>query len=99
MGGHADEVETSIHLALQPDLVRMDLASADLGRAGAGGYPGYRPGVFSRDPSDAGCSETGHVGEPTLATPEKGRAILRILTRGWLEALRGLGEAAPGSPS
>lgn len=64
-GGHADEIETSIHLVLQPERVRMDAAVADYGRERAEDYPGYRPGLFSRDPSDPAYSETGVFGDPT----------------------------------
>jgi creatinine amidohydrolase len=91
-GGHADEMETSIHLFLQPDLVSMDRAVVDYGAVGAD-HPGYVPGLFSRDPGDPEFSETGLFGDPTLATPEKGEALLRIMTHQWLEALRGFSEA------
>jgi creatinine amidohydrolase len=87
-GGHADELETSIHLVLQPDLVRMDLAVAgDRVPTGSAG-PGYRPGLFSRDPEDPAYSATGVSGDPTLATREKGERVLAILTEQWIAALR-----------
>ncbi len=88
-GGHADELETSIHLFLQPDLVHMDRAVTDYGDPRARDYPGYEPGLFSRDPADPRYSTTGLFGDPTLATREKGEAVLAILTRQWLKALRG----------
>ena len=87
-GGHADEVETAIHLFLQPELVHMERAVTDYGR-GAKEYPGYRPGLFSRDPADPAYSKTGLYGDPTLAEPEEGELALRLLTREWLTALRG----------
>jgi creatinine amidohydrolase len=75
-GSHADERETSIMLAIAPDLVRMDLAKPDYGNDPA-------PGVFvtpttmqSTDPAAPGYSETGAFGDPTLASAEKGRAFL-----------------------
>jgi len=92
VGGHADEMETSIHLFLQAHLVDMDRAVRDYRSRGAE-YPGYQPGLFSRDPGDPAYSETGLYGDPTLATPEKGEALLRIMTHEWLEALRGFSEA------
>ena len=49
-GTHAEEIETSIHLFLQPGLVQMDKAVTDYGRDRPKDYPGYRPGLFSRDP-------------------------------------------------
>jgi len=87
-GGHADEIETSIHLVLQPAFVRMDRAVRDEGREPAA-YPGYEPGLFSRTPGDPAYSETGLVGDPTAATAEKGRAALAIMTEQWLRAIRG----------
>ena len=92
VGGHADEIETSIHLYLQPERVKMDLAVRDV----AGGrktYPGYKPGLFSRNPNDPAYSETGLFGDPTLATAEKGKKALAILTAEWLKALRGFASA------
>ncbi len=87
-GGHADEVETAIHLFLQPELVRMERAVADYGGR-AKDYPGYRPGLFSRVPADPAYSETGLYGDPTLAEAEEGELALRLMTREWLTALRG----------
>jgi creatinine amidohydrolase len=76
IGGHADERETSILLAIAPELVRMGLAKRAYGRDPA-------PGVFvtpttmqSSDPSGADYSETGAFGDPTLASADKGRAFL-----------------------
>ena len=76
IGGHADERETSILLAIAPELVRMDLAKRGL-------RPGSGSGRF-RDADDdaehrsgaADYSETGAFGDPTLASADKGRAFL-----------------------
>lgn len=87
-GGHADEMETSVVLALRPDLVRMDLAPTDYGGTGGTPGPGYRPGGFSRDPGDPEYTTTGIFGDATLATAEKGRVVVEIMTREWLKALR-----------
>ena len=92
-GGHADEIETSIHLVLQPGLVHMDRARVDYRGAGGAAAPGYRPGMYSRNPRDPDYSETGHIGDPTLATVEKGRRALEIMTTQWLKALRGFSGA------
>jgi len=97
-GGHADELETSIHLYLQPDLVHMDRAVTDYGEGAAKDYPGYQPGLFSRDRNDPEFSETGLFGDPTLATAEKGKQVLDILTRQWLKALRGFSETPVPTP-
>ena len=96
MGGHACELETSINLFLQPDLVHMDRAVVDYGDSDPQDYPGYKPGRLARDPNDPGFTETGVFGDPTLANAEKGRMALEILTRQWLMALRGFSEAATG---
>jgi len=87
-GGHADELETSIHLVLQPELVHMELARPGEERATGPPGPGYRPGLFSRDPSDPGYSTSGVSGDPSLATAEKGRRVLEIMSREWLRSLR-----------
>jgi len=88
VGGHADEVETSINLFLQPERVQMDLAVRDDGRP-TKDYPGYRPGLFSRDRADPAYSESGLLGDPTLASAEKGEKMLAIMNHNWLLALEG----------
>jgi creatinine amidohydrolase len=91
VGGHADEIETSIHLVLQPELVRMDRAVVDYPDRARREYPGYQPGLYSRNPHDSAYSTTGLTGDPTLATVEKGERALAVMTREWLKALRGFG--------
>jgi len=85
-GGHADELETSVHLVLQPNLVQMDKAVVDY-RGEAKPRIGYAPGVFSRDPNDADFSDTGVFGDATLASKEKGERVLAIMKRNWLQAI------------
>ena len=92
MGGHGDEIETSINLYLQPDLVNMDLAVEDYGDRSQKDYGGYQPGVLARDPNDPQYSESGIFGDATLATPDKGKAALDVVTREWLKALDGFAE-------
>ena len=78
-GDHADEHETSIMLALAPEAVRMDLAVPATG-AGAPDSVLPAPLRFSPDPaSGAAHNPTGATGDPSLATPEKGRAFLAAL--------------------
>jgi len=89
VGGHGDEIETSINLYLQPHLVNMELAVEDYGNRPAQEYGGYQPGVLARNPDDPRYSESGIFGDATLATPEKGKAALEVLTREWLGALDG----------
>ncbi len=92
MGGHGDEMETSINLYLQPELIDMDLAVTDYGERGPRDYGGYQPGLLARDPTDPLYSESGIFGDATLATPEKGRAALEVMTREWLKALDGFSQ-------
>lgn len=87
-GGHADEIETSIHLYLQPHLVRMDKAVTDYGKPGKKDYPGYQPGLFSQDPKDPAYSKTGLFGDPTKATAEKGKKVLDIMSANWIRILK-----------
>jgi creatinine amidohydrolase len=91
-GGHGDEIETSINLYLQPERVNMNLAIQDYGDSPAKDYPGYQPGLFSTDAGDPKYSASGIYGDATLATPEKGRRALEILTREWLKALDGFAQ-------
>ena len=88
-GGHADDLETSINLYLQPDLVHMDKAVTDYGKEPEKNYPGYKPGMYSTDPKDPSYSTTGLTGDPTKASAEKGKKALEILTANWLKALEG----------
>ncbi len=94
IGGHADEIETSIHLYLQPNLVHMERAVVDYGSADKKDYPGYRPGLFSRNPRDPAYSETGLFGDPTKANAEKGKMALEIMTKQWLSALKGFSKSS-----
>lgn len=87
-GGHADEMETSVVLAFRPDLVHMERARTDYGNEGGRAGPGYRPGGFSRTPGHPEYSDTGIFGDATLATAEKGRQVIEIMTREWIRALR-----------
>lgn len=91
-GGHGDEIETSINLYLQPELVQMQLAVQDYGDRPAKDYPGYQPGVLSQDPNDPLYSATGIYGDATLATADKGRQALDILVGEWLRAVAGFAE-------
>lgn len=103
LGGHADELETAMILAIDPGAVRMARAVEDYGHVPP--EPAtvfYQPVVFDRDPA-AGpdWSRTGTRGDPTLATPELGEAALAEMSRELVEGLRALfPEAladAPGS--
>ncbi|MBM7044725.1 creatininase family protein [Rhizobium lusitanum] len=65
---HADEVETSIMLALAPHLVRMDKAVAE--------YPTF-PATFGMEAiSLSTFNKSGVFGDPTPSTAAKGEALI-----------------------
>jgi creatinine amidohydrolase len=71
-GTHADEIETSMMLYIAPETVRMKKAARDLSP--------NQPGGLTRDPHGKGTySPTGAWGDPTLATREKGQAVVESL--------------------
>ena len=68
-GTHADEIETSMILYMEPSAVDMSRAVKDYHPSGQGG--------LTRDPNGPGTySPTGIWGDPTLATREKGRIVV-----------------------
>lgn len=73
-GSHADELETSLMLALAPELVEMSRAEAS---------PALKDQAAGRlTPSDAASpnySRSGSYGDPTLATRAKGEALLAAM--------------------
>ena len=79
-GGHADERETSVMLALAPETVRLERARPAYRPAGA-------PMPFSPDPASPGYNPTGATGDPSLATAAKGEAILAEMEREIVGAL------------
>ena len=71
-GTHADEIETSMMLYIAPQSVQMEKAARDLNP--------NQPGGLTRDPKGKGTySPTGAWGDPTLATREKGQAVVDSL--------------------
>lgn len=86
-GGHADERETSILLAVAPELVRMELAKPDYGKEPATGIFVTPTTMQSRDAGAADYSETGAFGDPTLASVEKGRAFFDAMIADLVEGL------------
>ena len=73
-GSHADEIETSLMLAIAPQRVAMARASASPpGRGNA-------PGALSRtDPSSPNYSPSGSFGDPTKSTHAKGQILLAAM--------------------
>jgi GNAT superfamily N-acetyltransferase len=71
---HAGEMETSVMLALFPDLVRPDAADRDSRDAPSAAFP-----LVQRDLNTFGTghlSANGVIGYPSLASPEKGHALV-----------------------
>jgi len=74
---HACELETSLYLALEPDLVQMDKAVREVPEWNEhvwNDWPGGGP--LSYWPHWSGFSESGVMGDPTVATARKGRLLL-----------------------
>jgi creatinine amidohydrolase len=92
LGGHGDEAETSMILAIAPDAVRMDRAVVDYGHAlDEPQTVFYTPTIFDGDPaSGPDYSVRGVRGDPTLATAEKGRAILAEMGEELVAGLRAI---------
>lgn len=91
-GSHADEIETSLMLYIDPASVNMSRAEKDYtpGRGGRG---------FTRQRGGAGIySPTGAWGDPTLATREKGQYITEQLVTTMLQDIETLRRATPPSP-
>ena len=79
-GSHADELETSLMLALAPDLVKMSRAEAS---------PEVKhetPGRLTpTDISSPNYSRSGSYGDPTLATRAKGEVLLAAMVGDLIE--------------
>ncbi len=90
VGGHGDEAETSMILAIAPQAVRMDKAVVDYGNMlDAPKTVFYVPTIFDGDPATGpDYSVSGVRGDPTLATAEKGRAILADMAAELIDGLR-----------
>jgi creatinine amidohydrolase len=73
---HADEVETSMVLAIEPEAVKMDRARAE--------YPQFPPAYGAVPIPLHEISKSGVFGDPRGATAEKGTRILDAITgRAW----------------
>jgi creatinine amidohydrolase len=77
---HACEFETSLMLAVAPHLVDMSKAVRE--------YPDRDRGYFQGGRPMGDLSESGVFGDATLATAEKGKAMLSIFVESMSRALR-----------
>ncbi|MBN8637597.1 MAG: creatininase family protein [Anaerolineae bacterium] len=77
---HADEVETSVVLALRPDAVQMEQAQPE--------YPQFPP-TFGATPTQLDTfNRSGVFGDPRPATAAKGEQLLTLLTASALNVIR-----------
>ncbi len=83
---HADEVETSIMLFVDPAAVDMSKAVREYG-------PGSGPMTRQKD-APGTYSASGVVGDPTLATREKGKVLVDALVSGALDDIEKIRVAA-----
>jgi len=87
---HAGEIETATSLATRPHLVRMDLAEREA-QSFSSSYLDFsaRRSVewYART---AKISSSGVLGDPTRATPEKGREMWEIMVRNLVELVEHL---------
>lgn len=87
MGVHAGRDETSIMLHLRPDLVDMTVAARAVPEAMAARTRVRFGGDVPFGWSSADLHPSGVVGDPTLATAERGAALVEAMTRSLGEAL------------
>ena len=81
-GSHADEIETSLMLAIAPGSIDMSRAEASPFSSG-----GPQRGPLSpSDPNSPNYSPSGSFGDPTLASAEKGKTILAAIVADLIEA-------------
>lgn len=106
-GGHADERETSLMLALRPDLVDLTKAmpapaehpnGAPSSKPRPGGARIMQPIRLAHGrlagPGEHSCD--GATGDPTLASAEKGAAILAATMEDLIQEIRRVFHDAPG---
>ena len=93
-GTHADEIETSMVLYMQPSAVRMEKAAA--------GGNADRKGPLTRDASnqDGVYSASGVFGDARLATWQKGERVVEAAVKDILAEIDALAQEAlpPGTP-
>ncbi len=96
---HACELETSMYLAIRPDLVQMDKAVDELNPYPTRSFPAWNDLVAGQPPESSRVaamaywstfSRSGVRGAATLATREKGERILAAAAEGLVELVREL---------
>lgn len=97
-GIHAGDAETSLLLSLLPDQVQVDRAIAE--------YPAGLPtdsllsmeGKLPFAWATRDLTQSGVLGDPTVATAEKGDRLLTSLANGWVTALQDIYQFQPPPP-
>jgi creatinine amidohydrolase len=97
LGIHAGDAETSVMLSLLPEQVKMDRAIAE--------YPQGLPKSSLSMEGDlpfawltSDLSKSGVLGDPTLATKEKGDRLLESLAIGWIQVITDIYHFVPPKP-
>jgi len=92
LGGHGDEQETSMILAIEPKSVKLHLAKTDYGHAlSEPKTVFYMPTVFDGDKaSGPDYSLTGVRGDASLATAEKGRKVLAAMAKDIIDGIQAI---------
>ena len=90
---HAGETETSMILALEPDLVKTNRLQADRHR----GHPNL-PGVRTYRRFDQ-RTEHGGLGDPRTASADKGEAFFKVAEDFLVDVVRRIREGNPFDPS
>jgi creatinine amidohydrolase len=88
LGIHAGDAETSIMLAILPEQVKMDAAVAEYPPEQAEGSLLSIEGKLSFGWATRDLSKSGVVGDPTVATKEKGDRILESVSDGWVRVIK-----------
>lgn len=87
---HADEIETSLLLALAPECVDMDKAVSE--------YPAFPADFGMRSTPWDTISRTGVFGDATKASAEKGRVMLDAVTARAVELVEAFKKSVRSSP-
>ncbi|MEM8502115.1 MAG: creatininase family protein [Cyanobacteria bacterium P01_D01_bin.1] len=86
-GIHAGDVETSVLLALLPEQVKMSAAVKEFPKAFPAASLLSLEGKLPMAWTMQDLSRSGVIGDATAATAEKGEAILRSVSAGWVKVL------------
>ena len=89
-GGHADELETSLYLAVRPEMVDMSKAVKELRSQSLSVEPGIARNVPDIWPHWSTHTQSGILGDATLASEEKGVKLLEAASSGLADIVKEL---------